>query len=119
MKSLRRLVIAAAVAAGILLLLHPQYEKYMDHYYARTCSKARHYTMDMYSDELRDRKAGTDGPSEADMRLFLQNFVKNTYDQEVTEELTCTSMCRGGGTVTFHIDPAEFTMYAVCSLHGK
>ena len=87
MKSLRRLVIAAAVAAGILLLLHPQYEKYMDHYYARTCSKARHYTMDMYSDELRDRKAGTDRPSEADMRLFLQNFVKNTYDQEVTEEL--------------------------------
>lgn len=119
MKLLRRLVISAAVAAGMLLLLHSPYEKYMDNYYAETCRKARFYTTNMYSEELSERKDKKDGLSEEGMASFLKDFVENTYRRDVSETLTCEGLCRGGGTVTFRIDPEDLTLHSECSLHGE
>lgn len=114
-----RLAIAAAAAAGMVLLIRPQYEKYMDNYYAETCWKARFYTTNEYSVELWKRQEEKEGLSKDGMESFLKDFVKNTYWGDVSEGLTCDCLCRGGGTVTFHIDPEDLTMYAECSLHGK
>lgn len=105
-----------AVLAGMVFLLKPKYDAFVEQDYRETCYDGRYWIGIWYHMAIREELEAGKRESEIDYEKLLKDVVAVHYPAATNDNLELNDFCRAGGHIQMRVDPDTHRLSMSCDI---